>query len=339
LRGTTFDGLRTTGDFALTLNNSISYNPANYDYSGDLYLNATGGSLTYESDSDFDGNLYLIARDAVNLSTSQHVTGNLLIDSGGALSLSNNYSADGDVSLYADSLTTNTSGWIAAGSTLTINVLNDIVNSGSISGDVVNITTGGDFTSSENSLILVGDSEVANDFVINAGRAIITQGYAAIEGSAELNAGTHFVSQENSALLVGEDLVVNAQTYINNYGELSAFNNIDLTAATDQFDNFGDISARANITVDAGTGLTNFGVIDASGDVDLTAGENFYNSFNTDTGFVLAGGNLDITATGYIQNNNVIAAEGYSTLASGTSFINLSEGVVSFGDDSTVKTG
>lgn len=149
LTGAGFDGLRTTGDFALDLSEGdITYNPADHAYSGDLYLNAIAGNVTYSGGSSFDGNLSLIAGDTVYLTGDLQTTGDLLIDTGSAISLQNTYSAGADLYLFAASLTNGHNGTLQAGDSLIVDVEGHLTNNGNIKGDVVSLAAGADIINS-----------------------------------------------------------------------------------------------------------------------------------------------------------------------------------------------
>jgi len=329
LRDSAYEGLVTTGDFALNiLEGDILYGDG-YDYGGDLSLQASG-VVKIDTALDIDGDLTLIGGQNVNFGQYDlSATGDLVLDTGSHLSLQSDLTAGSDIYLFADSLDVASGAEIEAADTLVADLNGALRNSGIIRADVVSISAESIINTVSNRYVASPDTSGYNS-ALDARRetyATLIDQYGDLEFGGFSLSGSYGLTGLVDFTAIGELAVnqTNATNFIPTNGSISG-REVYLDAEN-VISNSGVLRGEDILSVNGGT-LSNDGTIYSGDLLDITLEGNLNNNQGTITAGSIGDddevlGILRIDAGGDIVNNRgTIKSNDLATLIAGGSIRN-----------------
>jgi filamentous hemagglutinin len=277
---------------------------------GDLIL-TTQGKLVLAGQTNATGNISANARDGIDNSGTTYAQQNITASTTGALTNSGTLAAQQNTALSADSI--KSSGTLGAG----VNGDGTIANSGNLSlaasgsdidlsgttttaGGALNASAAGTLSVAQGKLSSGGAMQVAASNVSNAGGQIVSQ------STIDLNA-SHTFDNRAGIIQSAARASVDAGSLDNTAGRIVSLNSdgmslttagalVNATGTTASGAVGGVIGTNGALQVSAGT-LSNQGQLNAANNANVHA-----QSIDNHGGNITAGGALDATATGALDN-------------------------------------
>ncbi|WP_338941152.1 filamentous hemagglutinin N-terminal domain-containing protein [Paraburkholderia sp. 22B1P] len=277
---------------------------------GDLIL-TTQGKLVLAGQTNATGNISANARDGIDNSGTTYAQQNVNASTTGALTNSGTFAAQQNTTLSADSI--KSSGTLGAG----VNGDGTIANSGNLSlaasgsdidlsgttttaGGALNASAAGTLSVAQGKLSSGGAMQVAASNVSNAGGQIVSQ------STIDLNA-SHTFDNRAGIIQSAARASVDAGSLDNTAGRIVSLNSdgmslttagalVNATGTTASGAVGGVIGTNGALQVSAGT-LSNQGQLNAANNANVHA-----QSIDNHGGNITAGGALDATATGALDN-------------------------------------